>query len=136
LIKDTFELELLTDPKLLPELETFIQKILKQLKVDKDKRTGILLAVAEGSTNAMMHGNKWNKDKKIYVTVKIDSGKLIIKIKDEGTGFNPDAVPDPTSPENILKDSGRGLFIMRTYVDEVKYNFTPEGTELIITSNY
>lgn len=136
MIKDTFELELLTDPKLLPELETFIQKILKQLKVDKDKRTGILLAVAEGSTNAMMHGNKWNKDKKIYVTVKIDSGKLIIKIKDEGTGFNPDAVPDPTSPENILKDSGRGLFIMRTYVDEVKYNFTPEGTELIITSNY
>ena len=134
--KDVFELDLLSDPKLLPELESFIQKILKQLKIDKDKRTGILLAVAEGSTNAMMHGNKWDKSKKIKVTVKLEPARITIRIKDEGKGFNPTEVPDPIAPENILKDSGRGLFIMKTYVDEVYYNFTPEGTELVISSNF
>lgn len=134
--KDTFELDLLSDPKLLPELESFIQKILKQLRIEKDKRTGILLAVAEGSTNAMMHGNKWDKTKKIKVTVKLEPARITIKIKDEGKGFNPSDVPDPTAPENILKDSGRGLFIMNTYVDSVDYNFTPEGTELIISTKF
>ncbi len=57
---------------------------------------------------------------------------LTIKIKDEGKGFDPSIVPDPTNPENLLKDSGRGLYLMKVYMDGLSYNQTPEGTETIL----
>mgnify|MGYP002077894138 FL=1 len=58
---------------------------------------------------------------------------LTVKIKDEGKGFDPTTVPDPTDPENLLKDSGRGLYLMRVYMDSLTYNQTAEGTETILT---
>jgi serine/threonine-protein kinase RsbW len=58
---------------------------------------------------------------------------LTIKIKDEGKGFDPSIVPDPTDSENLLKDSGRGIYLMKVYMDGLTYNQTPEGTEIILT---
>ncbi|MGD1006761.1 MAG: ATP-binding protein, partial [Ignavibacteriaceae bacterium] len=58
-----------------------------------------------------------------------------ICIKDEGAGFDPQNIPDPTEPENLLKDSGRGLYLMKIYMDEVKFNVTPEGMETILVLN-
>jgi serine/threonine-protein kinase RsbW len=54
---------------------------------------------------------------------------------DEGTGFDPSQIPDPTQPENILKDSGRGMYLMKVYMDDLKYNVTPKGTETILIMN-
>jgi serine/threonine-protein kinase RsbW len=58
-----------------------------------------------------------------------------VTIKDEGIGFDPKKVPDPTNPENLLKDSGRGIYLMRVYMNDVKYNITPDGTETILILN-
>ena len=58
--------------------------------------------------------------------------QLLIRIKDEGKGFDPTTLPDPTQPENLLKDSGRGVFLMKVYMDDVKYNVTPTGLETIL----
>ena len=93
---------------------------------------GLLLAVTEATTNAIIHGNKNNKLKLVRISVFVDGSNLTIIIKDEGKGFDPSIVPDPTDPENLLKDSGRGLYLMRIYMDGLTYNQTPEGTETIL----
>ncbi|HQJ47383.1 MAG TPA: ATP-binding protein, partial [Ignavibacteriaceae bacterium] len=93
----------------------------------------LLLSVTEATTNAIIHGNKNNKLKLVRISVYVENSTLTIKIKDEGKGFDPKIVPDPTDPENLLKDSGRGLYLMRIYMDGLSYNYTPEGTETILT---
>ena len=65
----------------------------------------------------------------------VENSKLIVKIKDEGEGFEPGNIPDPTEPENLLKDSGRGIYLMRVYMDDMKYIRTSSGMELIFTIN-
>ena len=80
----------------------------------------------------MVHGNKLDKNKKIRITVRVSEEKMTVIIKDEGKGFNINTVPDPTKPENILKDSGRGIHIMRSFLNDLRYNFTPTGTETIL----
>jgi len=101
--------------------------------LDQEKISGLLLAVTEATTNAIIHGNKNNKLKLVRIYVYVDGKTITIKIKDEGKGFDPTIVPDPTDPENLLKDSGRGLYLMRVYMDGLEYNKTPEGTETILT---
>jgi serine/threonine-protein kinase RsbW len=71
----------------------------------------------------------------VRIHAQIEDSKLIIKIKDEGKGFDPTTLPDPTHPENLLKDSGRGVFLMKVYMNEVKYNVTPSGMETILVLN-
>jgi len=68
----------------------------------------------------------------VKIHAQIEDSKLLIKIKDEGKGFDPTTLPDPTQPENLLKDSGRGVFLMKVYMDDVKYNVTPTGLETIL----
>ena len=79
-----------------------------------------------------MHGNKSDRNKFLKIKVIVDDEKFKIIFKDEGNGFNPQKVPDPTKPENILKDNGRGIHIMKTFLDELSYNFTEDGTETIL----
>jgi serine/threonine-protein kinase RsbW len=74
-------------------------------------------------------------NKTVTVDVTVNSSKLIVKIIDEGAGFDPAKIPDPTHPENLLKDSGRGVYLMKIYMDDLKYNVTPTGTETILTLN-
>ena len=106
-----------------------------ELKLDESKIPGILLAVTEAVTNAIIHANKCINDKMVHINVYVKEEKLYISVKDEGTGFDPAKVPDPTEPENLLKDSGRGLYLMRIYMDDLKYNVTPTGTETILILN-
>ena len=72
-------------------------------------------------------------DRKVEISYHFEKKSLSFFIKDEGKGFDPAKVPDPTQPENLLKDSGRGLYLMRIYMDDLKYNMTPTGTETILT---
>jgi len=135
LADNNFYLEIESDPNNLILVEEFVNYFSVELNLTENKISGLLLSVTEATTNAIIHANKSdiNKKVKIYVN-KVDS-KLIIKIKDEGKGFDPAKVPDPTAPENLLKDSGRGLYLMKVYMDDLNYNITPDGTETILTLN-
>ena len=121
-----------SDPDLLPELEEYIINIAEELNLDDTKINNIALSFSEAISNCMKHGNRFDKSKTVTIIVTITESKLIILLKDEGKGFNLDAVPDPTKPENILKDSGRGIHIMKNFLDDLRYNFTPQGTEVIL----
>ncbi len=127
-----YHLEIESDPKNLITVEEFINYFCKELNLSDERITGIMLAVTEATTNAIIHANKNVKLKLVKIDADIINGLLKITIKDEGKGFDPTIVPDPTEPENLLKDSGRGLYLMRTYMDDLEYNLTPEGTETIL----
>ena len=127
-----FEKEIPSDPDLLPELEEFIIKVAEESNLDKEKFNSLALSFSEAASNSLLHGNKMDKSKKVRITVKVNEIKMTIIIKDEGQGFDIKSVPDPTKPENILKDSGRGIHIMRSFLDSLRYNFTPTGTETIL----
>ncbi len=124
--------EIISDPEILPEVEKFFQAIAKDFKLNETQKNNLTLSAAEAVSNSIVHGNKLDRNKKVTITVKADESKIEVRFKDEGAGFKPEEVPDPTAPENILKDSGRGIHIMKSFLDELKYNFTSSGTETIL----
>ena len=121
-----------SDPELLPEAEEYILNIAREVNLDQDKFNHLTLAFSEAAANSIVHGNKSDKNKIVKITVKVDNDTMTISLKDQGEGFKVEEVPDPTAPENILKDHGRGIHIMKSFLRELKYVFTPEGTETIL----
>lgn len=130
-----YELEIESDPNNLITVEEFVNYFSKDLGLSEEQLSVLLLAVTEATTNAIIHANKCDPSKLVKIHAQIEDSKLLIKIKDEGKGFDPTKLPDPTEPENLLKDSGRGVFLMKVYMNEVKYNVTPSGLETILILN-
>ena len=95
--------------------------------VGEEAAFGIDVAVREAITNAMVHGNKEDEAKTVELTLNCLGRELEIEVKDQGEGFDPTSIPDPTDPANILKTSGRGIFLMRTFMDAVQWSMHPEG---------
>ncbi len=135
MIRNKFYLEIESDPNNLIIVEEFVNYCSVELNINKEKISSLLLAVTEAVTNAIIHANKNDKSKLVKISVERKNQQLIITVKDQGNGFDPSKVPDPTIPENLLKDSGRGVYLMRFYTDELKFNITPEGTETILILN-
>lgn len=130
-----YSLEINSDPVNLITVEEFINYMVMDVGVPPEKLQGLLIAITEATTNAIIHANKKNPEKIVSIFAKVENGQLIISIKDQGQGFDPLNIPDPTEPENLLKDSGRGLYLMKFYMDDLRYNITPEGTETILVLN-
>ena len=95
--------------------------------VSDDAAYGIDMAVREAVTNAVLHGNRQDDNKTVDIVLKSSPDAVEISVHDQGPGFNPEDVPDPTATENLLKTSGRGIFFMRTFMDEVDWLIRPEG---------
>ncbi|MFQ5738956.1 MAG: ATP-binding protein [Acidobacteriota bacterium] len=94
---------------------------------DDDARYWISLSVRESVINAILHGNHQDERKRVGVSFTIASDRLVISIQDEGQGFEESKLPDPLDPNNLLKPSGRGIFYVRSFMDEVRYRVRPEG---------
>lgn len=127
-----FEIYIQSDPNNLITVEEFVNYMGTEASLGEEKLSNLLLCVSEAVTNAIIHANKLDPEKVVNIRAELDDEFLTFIVKDEGIGFNPDAVPDPTEPENLMKDHGRGLFLMRTYLHELRYNITPAGTETIL----
>lgn len=130
-----YEIEIESDPNNLITIEEFVNYFAKDIGLSDEQLSVLLLAVTEAATNAIIHANKCDPSKLVKIHAQINDSKLIIKIKDEGKGFDPSKLPDPTQPENLLKDSGRGVYLMKVYMDDVKYNITPTGMETVLVLN-
>jgi len=103
-------------------VERIIDEISAELNISQDNYGKIMVSTMEAVNNAIIHGNKSDKSK--YVVIKISGGKHLLKvsIEDEGTGFRPKEIPDPTKPENIENISGRGVFLMSKLADNIEFN--------------
>lgn len=128
-----FSIEISSDPNNLITVEEFINFVSAEAQFDESKLPGLMLALTEATTNAIIHGNKKDVNKMVNISATIEASTLTFTIKDEGKGFDPSRIPDPTMPENLMKDSGRGLYLMRIYADNLSYNMTDTGTETILT---
>lgn len=127
--------EIFSDPELMPEVEQFVLDVAEEIGLNENKFNNIALAVAEAISNSIKHGNKNDKNKKVFIKIEVKNDQMIVTLKDEGTGFDPNTIPDPTKPENILKESGRGVHIMSSLLDDLRFNFTPNGTEIVLIIN-
>ena len=133
--EENYTLEIESNPNNLITVEEFVNYFAKDIGIPEERMNGLMLSVTEATTNAIKHANKSDESKLVKINVNVEGRKVIISVKDEGIGFDPQKIPDPTEPENLLKDSGRGVYLMRFYMDDLKYNVTPTGTETILVLN-
>ena len=108
-----------------------VNDFMRNCGVSDESAFGIEMAVREAVTNAMVHGNQEDEAKSVEVIFNCHENELEVEIRDQGEGFDPAHVPDPTDPENLMKTSGRGIFLMRTFMDEIEWTNRPEGGTVV-----
>lgn len=116
-------------------LPTYLDQALTGVNISSDKYNNILLAATEAVNNAIIHGNKNDIKKEIGLEFIVTDDFIKIIITDEGEGFDLEKIPDPTLPENLLNEHGRGIFIMKHFVDELKVEKLQKGNSLILKIN-
>lgn len=109
------------------EAAAAVSEFMNRLKIGDDVAFGVDMAVREAVTNAVLHGNKLDEAKVVELKLRNTPAVFEITVHDQGNGFNPNDVPDPTKDENILRTSGRGIFFMRNFMDEVDWSADPKG---------
>ncbi|MDE3057282.1 MAG: ATP-binding protein [Bacteroidota bacterium] len=129
--KHTFRMTIASEPENIHRVETFLRKVKKAERLSNEKYHRLLVVVTEAVNNSITHGNKRNPAHKVHVVCTTQKGVLTVKVRDEGEGFDPRALPDPLHPENLLRESGRGVFLMKQMMDSVSYNET--GNEVTMT---
>ena len=102
---------------------------------DEDTASQISMVAREAAVNAVLHGNKKNPNKQVYATFSLTAEDLTIQVADEGESFDPSSVPDPLSPEGLLRPSGRGIFLMRAIMDEVHFRQLSHGAEITLVKH-
>ena len=110
-------------------------RIATELGFADDEIMQISMAVREGAVNAVLHGNAYAPDKKVILGFEQTGGNLIITIRDQGKGIDLSGIPNPLAPENLLKTSGRGIFLMRSFMDVVEIRPSQTGTEVKLTKH-
>jgi serine/threonine-protein kinase RsbW len=124
---ETTELRFATRVEAIDEAAAAVSEFLSRAGFSEDAAFGLDMAVREAVTNAVVHGNKLDETKFVELSLRNIPGAVEISVHDQGSGFNPNEIPDPTRAENILKTSGRGIFFMRNFMDEVDWSMNPKG---------
>ena len=117
----------------LPDVDIFIEGILRGYGINESIIADIAISVSELVNNAIDHGNKKNEEKRVTVTIEKNSEAVSLTVTDEGAGFNPDELDDPLAEENLLKEVGRGIFIVRSLMDKVDIMPSKKGTKITFT---
>lgn len=110
-----------SDYEAVAQVEVLVDKVCGELGVNEDNYGNVLIAVTEAVNNAIEHGNKKDSSMDVLVAVGDNSSEFCFNVKDHGRGFDFSNLPDPTAPENILKENGRGIFLMKNLADEVEF---------------
>jgi serine/threonine-protein kinase RsbW len=110
--------------------EQTASRIAAETGFDEDEVMQISMAVREAAVNAVLHGNAYDPGKKVRLDFERSASDLIITIRDQGKGLDLAKIPDPLAPENLLKTSGRGIFLIRSFMDEVQIHPSQTGTEI------
>jgi serine/threonine-protein kinase RsbW len=116
-------------------VESFIDNVKDKYKIDDDIYGNIMIAVTESVNNAIKHGNNCDKNKNVTLTAVYEDNLVRFIVEDEGPGFDPAKLPDPTAPENLEKLGGRGIFLMQQLSDEVNFSKDCRTSEMVFYFN-
>ena len=134
--KNQIEEEILIIPSNLSELKTieeFSLHLSKKAALSQDQAENIAIVLTELVNNAIVHGNKLIPAKRVIVKTTYYPDRVEISVKDEGSGYDPSALNNPTKPENILRENGRGIFLVKNLIDKVDFVPSLKGMEIVIT---
>jgi len=101
-----------------------------------DEADRISMAVREATVNAVLHGNHYDKQKRVQLAFIAEPDSLTVSVRDEGRGLDPASIPDPLAPENLLRQSGRGIFLIRAFMDEVRFRNLAPGVEITLVKRH
>lgn len=124
------ELKLPSDFTSIAEVENLVDKVCLNLGVQEDAYGNVLIAVTEAVNNAIQHGNAENSNLFVDVAVGDNDSEFCFRVKDEGIGFDYHSLPDPTAPENILKENGRGIYLMKNLADDLEFDGTGNSVNI------
>jgi serine/threonine-protein kinase RsbW len=130
-----FFLEINSDTKFLQKVERLSAQVAHYAGLNESQSDDLAIVTTELVNNAIHHGNKNNPDKKVLISFIVNTRCIEIRIKDQGKGFDPAKLKDPLAPENLMSESGRGIFLIKYLMDSINYNFTDSGTETIVIKN-
>ncbi len=121
-----------SDPREIAKVEKFLEKVNKKARLDDGTMYRLLVATTEAVNNAIIHGNKLDPKKLVYVSCEVVGQTLTITVRDHGKGFDPQNLANPLEEQNLMKESGRGIFLIRSLVDEVSFRVQKIGTTVIM----
>lgn len=130
--KHKFILVLKSEPQQIAKVEKFLLKAKRLTHLDEDHFNKLLIATTEAVNNSIIHGNKRDPKKKVTLTCTCNSTALVIRVHDEGEGFDHENLPDPLAVENLLREHGRGVFLIRSMMDEVTFEKTNGGSDVVM----
>ncbi len=113
------------------QAEQLVLEVAREIGLAEDELHKLGMAVRECIVNAVVHGNRYNRRKKVHLSVAHGANHLTVTVTDEGEGFDLSALPDPLADHNLLQQSGRGIFLIRAFVDQFEVRrLSPKGTEV------
>jgi serine/threonine-protein kinase RsbW len=116
-------------------VEAAAERLAAEAGLDEDERFHVTMAVREAAVNAVLHGNEYDPAKQVSVSLENTGASLVFTIADQGRGLDPATLPDPLAPENLLRGTGRGIFLIRSFMDEVHFRQLHPGTELTLVKH-
>ncbi len=128
--KTMFRMTLSSTPKNIVRVERFLETVQEHVALDEIQVHKVMVALTEAVNNAIVHGNKADRRKKVFVSCEVLPGWLLFVINDQGKGFRPEKVANPLKEENLLRESGRGIFLMRTLMDRVEFEALRSGYQV------
>ena len=114
------------------EIERSVEAMARRMGFDEDTASNLAMVTREAAINAVKHGNRFSPDKQVDATLDRAGDTLTICIADGGEGLDPETLPDPLDPANLLRSSGRGVFLMRALMDEVHFRQLQPGTQVTL----
>lgn len=131
--EQTLDLILASDPGLLDRFIDRVDAFLSRQLEDEEFVYQVVLLTSEAVTNGMEHGNLYDAEKKVFVSLRVNAADVVLRVSDEGAGFDREEVDNPLEPQSLLEDGGRGLFLIETMADNVVYE--DGGRTIILTMN-
>jgi len=121
-----------SDPREIARVEQFLEKVNEKAHLDDGTTYRLLVATTEAVNNAILHGNKLDRKKRVRISCSLSGRMLTMMVHDSGKGFDPNSLANPLDDENLLKESGRGIFLIRSLIDEVSFRVQNTGTTVIM----
>ena len=128
--KNILMLKIASHPSNISCLEGYLAEVMNEFKLGSDLYANMLISLTEAVNNAIIHGNGCDDKKFVHIFLEKQPDRVSFRVCDEGKGFDPDAIPDPTTEENICKEGGRGVFLIKQLCDRVDFNNNGSTVEL------